>query len=46
MKTSQKQTKPENRKRSYTKPEIKKREQIKEVTEGNNVVITPGVQKA
>ncbi len=40
MKTSKKQTRPENKKRNYTKPEIKKREQIKEVTEGNNVTVT------
>jgi len=33
MKTSKKTTKPESRKRDYTKPVIKKREQIKEVTE-------------
>ncbi|MGA3163100.1 MAG: hypothetical protein ABSD77_02720 [Verrucomicrobiota bacterium] len=35
MKTSKKQTPPENKKqkRDYVKPEIKKREQIKEITE-------------
>ncbi|MGA2802298.1 MAG: hypothetical protein ABSE97_08040 [Verrucomicrobiota bacterium] len=35
MKTSKEQTLPENKnqKRDYVKPEIKKREQIKEVTE-------------
>jgi len=35
VKTSKKQTLPENKKqkRDYVKPEIKKREQIKEVTE-------------
>jgi len=33
MKPPKKQTQPENKKRNYTKPEIKKREQIKEVTE-------------
>jgi hypothetical protein len=40
MKTSKKQTKPESKKRNYTRPEIKKREQIKEVTEGEAVVVT------
>ena len=40
MKTSKKQTKLESRKRKYTKPEIKKREQIKEVTEGKLVIVT------
>jgi len=34
MKPPKKQTKPESRKRDYAKPEIKKREQIREVTEG------------
>jgi hypothetical protein len=35
MKTSKKQTQPENtkQKRDYTRPEIKKREQIKDITE-------------
>jgi SRSO17 transposase len=33
MKTSKKQIQPEGKKRDYTKPEIKKREQIKEITE-------------
>jgi hypothetical protein len=33
MKTSKKQTKPESKKSNYTKPELKKREQIKEITE-------------
>jgi len=42
MKLSQKPAKPEPRKRGYTKPEIKKREQIKEVTEGAPpVVVSP-----
>jgi hypothetical protein len=40
MKTSKKQTKPESRKRNYTKPDIKKREQIKEVTEGGVPTVT------
>jgi hypothetical protein len=42
MKTQKKQTQPENKKqkRDYAKPEIKKREQIKEVTEGNNPGVT------
>ena len=40
MKTSKKQTKLESRKRNYTKPEIKKREQIKEVTEGGVPVVS------
>jgi hypothetical protein len=40
MKTSKKQTKLESRKRNYTKPEIKKREQIKEVTEGGVPTVT------
>ena len=40
MKTSKKQTKLESRKRNYTKPEIKKREQIKEVTEGWAPIVT------
>jgi hypothetical protein len=40
MKTSKKQTKPESRKRNYTKPDIKKREQIKEVTEGGAPTVT------
>jgi len=34
MKPPKKQTRSEPRKRGYTKPEIKKREQVKEVTEG------------
>ena len=44
MKTSKKQTQPENKKqkRDYVKPEIKKREQIKEITEGAGMGITPG----
>ncbi|MGA3163101.1 MAG: tail fiber domain-containing protein [Verrucomicrobiota bacterium] len=43
MKTSKKQTPPENKKqkRDYAPPEIKKREQIKETTEGTPPVITP-----
>jgi hypothetical protein len=41
MKTQKKQTPPENKKRIYTKPEIKKRERIKEVTEGAVPVVTP-----
>lgn len=45
MKTQKKQTQPETKKqkRDYAKPEIKKREQIKEVTEGtppSSLVIT------
>jgi len=42
MKTPKKQIRPVNkqRKRDYVKPEIKKREQIKEVTEGGIVVVT------
>jgi Chaperone of endosialidase len=40
MKTSKKQAKLESRKRNYTKPEIKKREQIKEVTEGGVPTVT------
>ena len=40
MKTPQKQTPPENKKRDYTKPEIQKREQIKDVTEGTVPVVT------
>jgi len=43
MKTPKKQTQPTDKKqkRDYVQPEIKKREQIKEVTEGNNQVVTP-----
>jgi hypothetical protein len=43
MKTSKQQTQPVNKqlKRGYAKPELKKREQIKEVTEGFLVVVTP-----
>jgi hypothetical protein len=42
MKTSKKQTRSENKKqkRDYVQPEIKKREQIKEVTEGGSLVVT------
>jgi hypothetical protein len=40
MKTPKKQTPPETKKRNYTKPEIKKREQIKEVTEGAAPVVS------
>jgi hypothetical protein len=40
MKTPKKQTKLESKKRNYTKPEIKKREQIKEVTEGGASTVT------
>jgi hypothetical protein len=42
MKTSKKQTQPENKKqkRDYAPPEIKKREQIKEVTEVPSVIVT------
>ncbi|MGD0349162.1 MAG: hypothetical protein ABSB84_02440 [Verrucomicrobiota bacterium] len=40
MKTPEKQTLPESKKRDYVKPEIKKREQIKEVTEGGSLVVT------
>jgi hypothetical protein len=45
MKTQKKQTQPENKKqkRDYTKPEIKKREQIKEITEAPApVTLAPG----
>ena len=38
MKTSKNQTKPENKKRNYARPEIKKREQIKEVTEYTTII--------
>ena len=43
MKTSKKQTLPENKKqkRDYVPPKIKKREQIKETTEGSGPAITP-----
>lgn len=40
MKTPKKQTKPESRKRNYTKPEFKKRVQIKEVAEGGAPTVT------
>ena len=40
MKINEEQTQPENVKREYTPPEIKKREQIKEVTEGGVHVVT------
>jgi hypothetical protein len=42
MKTQKKQTQPvdKKQKRDYVQPEIKKREQIKEVTEGNGPVVT------
>jgi len=42
MKTQKTQTQPvdKKQKRNYAKPEIKKREQIKEVTEGNVPVVT------
>jgi hypothetical protein len=42
MKTQKNQTQPVNKtqKRDYVQPEIKKREQIKEVTEGNSSTIT------
>ncbi|MGA3163106.1 MAG: hypothetical protein ABSD77_02750 [Verrucomicrobiota bacterium] len=42
MKTSKKQTQPENKeqKRDYAPPEIKKREQIREVTEGSGPSVT------
>jgi hypothetical protein len=40
MTTPKKQTKPESRKRNYNKPEIKKREQIKEVTQGPGPIVT------
>jgi len=51
MKTSKKQTKPESKKRNYTKPELKKHEQIKEVTEGGGpstvtTVLTPSDRNA
>jgi alpha-galactosidase len=40
MKTPKKQTQPENKKRDYAQPKIKKREQIKEVTEFAFVTVT------
>jgi hypothetical protein len=40
MKTPKKQTQSESKKRGYVKPEIKKREQIKEITEGNAPIVT------
>jgi hypothetical protein len=42
MKTQKKQTQPENKKqkRDYVQPEIKKREHIKEVTEGGAPIVT------
>lgn len=40
MKMSKKQTKLESKKRNYTRPEIKKREQLKEVTEQKGPIIT------
>lgn len=42
MKTSKQQTQPvdKKQKRDYVQPEIKKREQIKEVTEGNAPIVT------
>ncbi|MGA3163104.1 MAG: hypothetical protein ABSD77_02740 [Verrucomicrobiota bacterium] len=42
MKTSENQTPTENKeqKRNYVQPEIKKREQIKEITEGPGPVVT------
>jgi hypothetical protein len=40
MKTSKKQTKPEGKKRNYTRPEIKKRERIKEITEAPSPTTT------
>jgi hypothetical protein len=44
MKTPKKQTKPESKKRDYARPEIKKREQIKEVTEGFGSTVTLSVK--
>ncbi|MGA3163105.1 MAG: hypothetical protein ABSD77_02745 [Verrucomicrobiota bacterium] len=43
MKTSKEQTQPEikKQKRDYAPPEIKKREQIKEVTEFPLLIVTP-----
>ncbi len=42
MKTQKTQTQraDKKQKRNYVRPEIKKREQIKEVTEGNQQVVT------
>ncbi|MGA3163103.1 MAG: hypothetical protein ABSD77_02735 [Verrucomicrobiota bacterium] len=42
MKTPKEQTQPETekQKRDYVKPDIKKREQIREVTEGDEVFVT------
>ncbi len=42
MKTQKKEARTENKKqkRDYVQPEIKKREQIKEVTEGSAVIVT------
>jgi hypothetical protein len=40
MKASKNQTEPEGKKRDYAKPQIKKREQIKEVTETPVPLIT------
>jgi hypothetical protein len=42
MKTPKKQARPESKKRGYAQPKIKKREQIKEVTEQVILVVTPG----
>jgi len=42
MKTPKKQSPPESKKRNYTRPEIKKREQVKEVTEGDLILVTNG----
>jgi hypothetical protein len=43
MKPSKEQVQPKSKKRDYVPPEIKKREQIKEVTEGDisNVTTEP-----
>jgi len=38
MKIPKKQTQPERKKRDYARPEIKKREQIKEITEAKFIV--------
>jgi hypothetical protein len=44
MKTDKKQTKPESKKRDYARPEIKKRQQIREVTEGAPPTVTLSVK--
>jgi hypothetical protein len=44
MKTQKKQTQPENKKRDYARPKIKKRGQIKEITEGPGPTVTLSVK--